>query len=80
MDYIKLLPLINKASVLEAIKLKLLLLSLGEFGQSTFDARRLDETSSMDETLNHLNNMCAEKKILKKQSKISSIETSSNIS
>ncbi len=57
MDYVKLLPLINKVSVSEAIKLKLLRLCLGELGQSTFDARRLDEASSMDEALNHLNSM-----------------------
>ncbi len=67
MGYVKLLPLINKVSVLEAIKLKLLRLCLGELGQSTFDVRRLHEASSMDETLNHLNCMWgAENNILTK--------------
>ncbi len=67
MDYVKLLPLINKVSVPGAIKLKLLRLCRDELGQSTFDARRLDEASSMDETLNHLNSMWgAENKTLTK--------------
>ncbi len=62
-DYVKLFPtvLVNKVSVLEAIKVKLLRLCLIELGQSTFNARRLDEASSMNETLNHLNRMRAQK-------------------
>ncbi len=68
MDYVKLLPLITKVSVLEAIKLKLL--RLCELGQPTFDARRLDGAASMDETLNHLNSMWgAENNILTKINK-----------
>ncbi len=87
MDYVKLLPLINNVSVLEAIKLILLRLCLGELGHSNFDARWLDGASSIGKTQNHLNNMRgAEINILKpltspymKQPKVSSIETSSNI-
>ncbi len=57
MDYVNVLPLVIKVSVPEAIKLKLLRLFLTELGQSTFDSRRLDEASSMDKALNHLNRM-----------------------
>ncbi len=47
MEYVKLLPIINKVSVPEAFKWKLLRLFLGELGQSTFEARRLDKASLM---------------------------------
>ncbi len=85
MDYVKLLPLINKVFVPEAIKLKLLRLCLGELGQSTFDARLLHEACSIYNTLNHLNSMCyAENNIFKMicqtQPMIYSIEPSSNLS
>ncbi len=43
MDYVNLVLLVNKLSVPEIIKVKVLRLCLGERGQATFDARRLDE-------------------------------------
>ncbi len=55
MNYVNLLPFINKVSITEAIKLKLLQLCIGELGQPTFAARRLEEAPSMDEALYHLN-------------------------
>ncbi len=45
MDYVNRLPFVNKVSVPEAIKVKLLRLCLGEHGQITFAARRLDEAT-----------------------------------
>ncbi len=51
------LLLFSKISVAETIKLKLLRMCLGELGQTTFEARRLDEASPMDEALNRLNRM-----------------------
>ncbi len=55
MEYVKLRPTINKVSVRDAIKWKLLRLCLGELGQSTFEARRLDKASFMGEPRNHFN-------------------------
>ncbi len=54
MNYVKLLPLINNVSLPEAIKFKLLQFCLGELGQPTFAARRLEEASSMAEALYNL--------------------------
>ncbi len=46
-DYVNLLPIVNNCALTEALKLKLLRLLLGENVQVTFDARRLNEASSL---------------------------------
>ncbi len=56
-DCVNLPPFVNKISVPEDIKMKLLRLCLGEHGQTTFDARRLDEVTTMDDALMHLVNI-----------------------
>ncbi len=57
MDYVNLLPLVNKISVPEVINVKLLRLCFGERGQATFDRRRLNEATSLDDTLMHLDSI-----------------------
>ncbi len=56
-DYVNLLPFVNKVSVPEAIKVKLLRLCLGEHGQTTFDTRRLDEATTLDDALIRLDSI-----------------------
>ncbi len=43
MDYVNLLPLVNKVSIPEGIKVKFLRLCLSEHRQASFDKKRLDE-------------------------------------
>ncbi len=57
MDYVKLLPIVNNATLTEVMKLKLLGLLLGENGQPSFDRRRMNEVSSLDDALKQLNRM-----------------------
>ncbi len=57
MDYVNLVPLVNKVSVPEVIKVKLLRLCLGEHGQATFDTRQLNETTTLDDALMHLDSI-----------------------
>ncbi len=58
MDYVNLLPSVNKVSNPEVIKvLKLLRACLGELGQATFDTRRLSEASTLDDALMHLDSI-----------------------
>ncbi len=45
------LTLVNKMSVPEVIKLQLLQLCFDEHGQATFNTRRLDEASTLDDAL-----------------------------
>ncbi len=52
LDYVKLLPIVNRETLTEVMKLKLLL--LGENGQASFDTRRMNESSSLDDGLNNL--------------------------
>ncbi len=53
MGYVKLVPLLNKVSVPDVIKL--LRSCLCAPGQSNCDTRRPDEASSVDEAVGHLN-------------------------
>ncbi len=57
MDYVNLFPLVNKVSVPELIKVKPLRLCLGEHGQATFDTRRLNEATTLDDALMHLDSI-----------------------
>ncbi len=56
-DYVNLLPFVNKVSVPEVIKKKFLRLCLGEHGQTTFDARRLDEATTLDDSVMHFDSI-----------------------
>ncbi len=55
-DYVNLLPIVNNCTLTEVLKLKLFRLLLGENGQVAFDARRLNEASSLEDALRQLNN------------------------
>ncbi len=55
MDYVKLLPIVNNATLTEVMKLKLLRLLIGENGQRSFDTRRMNKASSLDDALEQLN-------------------------
>ncbi len=54
MDYVNLVPLVNKVFVPEVIEVKLLRLCPSEHGQTTFDTRRLDEATTLDDALMHI--------------------------
>ncbi len=56
-DYVNRLPFGNKVSALEAIKVKLLRVCHGEHGQTTFDASQLDEDTTLDDALMHLDSI-----------------------
>ncbi len=52
---VKLLPIVNNASLTEVMKLKFLRLLFGENGQPSLDARRMSEATSLDEPLEQIN-------------------------
>ncbi len=50
-DYVNLLHIVNNSTLTEVLKLKLLRLLPGVNGQTPFDARRLNEASSVGDAL-----------------------------
>ncbi len=57
LDDVKLLPIVNNATLTEVMILKLLRLILGENGQPSFERRQMKEASSLDDALKQLNSI-----------------------